>query len=219
VHVIRWVVFVAFAVGIGAYPVTYILLGSSHGVLVGRDIYGEPVWRWLFYQHLTFGGLAMLAGVSQFSRRLRTRNPGLHRTLGKVYILSVLASGIAGVYLAVHTMGGPPARVGFFLLGSAWLLATGLAYARIRGGLVRAHERWMIRSYALTWAAVTLRLYLPLFEAAFGMGFDRSYPIIAWLCWVPNLLVAEWIVRRRRTGPALATARVRPTMGRDVAPH
>jgi len=55
---------------------------------------------------------------------------------------------------------------------------------------VLAHQRWMIRSLALTFAAVTLRVYLPL-SVAVGLPFDVAYPVIAWVCWVPNLLVAE----------------------------
>jgi hypothetical protein len=54
----------------------------------------------------------------------------------------------------------------------------------------------MIRSYALTFAAVTLRIWLPLFQNGFGMEFISAYVIIAWLCWVPNLLWAEWYVRQ-----------------------
>jgi uncharacterized membrane protein YozB (DUF420 family) len=60
-----------------------------------------------------------------------------------------------------------------------------------------AHRRWMYRSYALTFAGVTLRLYLPV--AIFGpYGFAAAYAVIAWLCWAPNLFVAEWLLGRRR---------------------
>jgi hypothetical protein len=56
----------------------------------------------------------------------------------------------------------------------------------------------MIRSFALTFAAVTLRLYLP-FPMIWGFEFIEGYRIIAWLCWVPNLLIAElWIHNRTR---------------------
>ena len=54
----------------------------------------------------------------------------------------------------------------------------------------------MIRNFALTLAAVTLRNYMPLMLLAFGPSFRQSYVTVSWLCWVPNLLVAEWLVRR-----------------------
>ena len=51
----------------------------------------------------------------------------------------------------------------------------------------------MVRSYALTLAAVTLRFYLPA-SLANGLPFEAVYAVIAWACWVPNLIVAEWLV-------------------------
>jgi hypothetical protein len=53
----------------------------------------------------------------------------------------------------------------------------------------------MTRNFALTFAAVTLRIWVP---ASFvsGIPLAVAYPIIAWLCWVPNLLVAELILGR-----------------------
>jgi hypothetical protein len=65
----------------------------------------------------------------------------------------------------------------------------------------------MIRSFALTLAAVALRVYLPSALAA-GIEFETAYPIIAWLCWVPNLLVVEFLI-----GRSLASPRERVTDG------
>jgi len=56
----------------------------------------------------------------------------------------------------------------------------------------------MIRSYALTVAAITLRSYLPLMLVA-GVPLAMSYPLVAWVCWIPNLLFAEWLIRRRKS--------------------
>ena len=78
-----------------------------------------------------------------------------------------------------------------------------MAYLAIRGGDVARHQQWMIRSFALTLAAVTLRVYLPL-AFANQVPFEVSYPVIAWMCWVPNLIVAEWFLLRQR--PKAATA-------------
>jgi len=56
------------------------------------------------------------------------------------------------------------------------------------------HRRWMIRSYALAAAAITLRIYLPL-SVAFDWPFSIAYPAIVWLCWIPNALGAEVYLR------------------------
>ncbi len=93
--------------------------------------------------------------------------------------------------------------MGFGLLAVLWLFTTANAYRHIRLGDRVAHRRWMIRSYALTFAAVTLRIYLPLSQVA-GLPFDPAYQTISWFCWVPNLIVAEWIILRQR-GPAVAS--------------
>ncbi len=62
---------------------------------------------------------------------------------------------------------------------------------------------WMLRSYALIFAGVMLRLELPLLTLAFG-AFPPAYRAVAWLCWVPNLLIALWFTRRP-ADPAPAT--------------
>jgi len=70
------------------------------------------------------------------------------------------------------------------------IVATGLAVkVNLRGDAIR-HRRWMIRSYALTAAAITLRIYLPL-VFVFHWPFSTAYPAIAWLCWIPNALAVE----------------------------
>lgn len=201
---IFWVLFILLSISIGLYPISYLVLTTDHGVLINRELYNIPVWRWMFFQHVALGGIAMLSGFTQFSKKLRVRNLKLHRLFGKVYLVAVLLSGVAGFYVALHTFGGVPAQVGFVGLAVSWLFTSAMAYWRIRSKDTNAHERWMIRSYALTWAAVTLRIYLPTFEHALSMNFNESYQIIAWLCWVPNLIVAEWIILQKRRSRAIA---------------
>ena len=61
----------------------------------------------------------------------------------------------------------------------------------------------MLRSYALLFSAVTLRLWLPLLSAAFG-SFEPAYLAVSWVSWVPNLLVVEWYIQRAKRQPKLA---------------
>ena len=86
------------------------------------------------------------------------------------------------------------ASSGFLALGAAWIVATGLAVRFILQSDASRHRRWMIRSYALTAAAITLRIYLPLIFV-FHWPFSIAYPAIAWLCWIPNALAAEGYLR------------------------
>ena len=73
-------------------------------------------------------------------------------------------------------------------------------------GRIASHRAWMFRSFALTFAAVTLRLQMPAAGMA-GMSFEEFYPIIAWSCWVPNLVAAElWLAFSRKTARRFAAA-------------
>ncbi len=93
---------------------------------------------------------------------------------------------------------GLPTHLGFGILALLWFFTGLQAYRMVRRGDIEAHRRWMIRNFALTLAAVTLRLYLPLMMAVLRWPFREAYITVSWLCWVPNLVVAEWMVRQRR---------------------
>ena len=143
--------------------------------------------------HFAGSALALAIGAFQLNSRLRARFIGVHRWAGRLYILGVITGGFAGLFLALQSSAGIVAQMGFGLLAVCWLGSTFAAYRHIRAGDLSAHRRWMIRSFALTWAAVTLRIYLPISQAA-GVPFAVAYPAISWLCWVPNLLFAEWFI-------------------------
>lgn len=194
--IIAWRIFAFLAIGVGLYPFAYLVFDMSHGLLASKspEVRESIVWLIGFYTHILLGAVALLAGWSQFSKKLRNKNLTLHRSLGKVYLVAVLLSGVAGLYLAYHATGGAVAALGFAGLSIGWVIFAAMAYISIRNGNINQHQYWMIRSYALCFAAVTLRLWLPLFQMI-GMEFIFAYRIIAWLCWTPNLFVAELIVR------------------------
>lgn len=66
----------------------------------------------------------------------------------------------------------------------------------IRRGEVAVHRRWMIRAFALTYAAVTLRLWPAVLVPVLGGDFRAAYLIVPFLCWVPNLVVTEMLLRK-----------------------
>jgi hypothetical protein len=94
--------------------------------------------------------------------------------------------------------------VGFGVLASLWLYSGYRAYQHIRNKDLEAHRQWMIRNYALTFAGVMLRIWVPV-TTGMGADFTTAYIIIAWACWVPNLLVAQWIIHRTRPARRHAT--------------
>ena len=150
-------------------------------------------WNIGFYGHITFGGIALLFGWIQFSEKFRNRNLRLHRTLGKIYVVAVLLSAICGFGIALKATGNYITSLGFMSLAVFWFTTTYLAFAYIRKGAIIQHQKMMIYSYAACFAAVTLRIWLPLFMM-FIDDFVTAYTIIAWLCWVPNVIVAYLII-------------------------
>lgn len=152
----------------------------------------------IVYVHIFASSVALLCGALQFSIQLRTLHPQVHRWLGRIYLMvGVLFGGLAGLAMAQTAYGGIVSRLGFSGLALLWLFSGLRAYLAICRGYVKEHQQWMQRNYALTCAAITLRIYLPVSMVS-GIGFDIAYPLIAWLCWVPNLIFVEWIIRRQR---------------------
>jgi uncharacterized membrane protein len=143
--------------------------------------------------HAVSASLALLLGPWQFLPGFRQRHLQLHRLIGRTYALSLLTAAVSAIWIAPHAAAGRISAAGFLSLAVGWLFTTSMGIAAIRRHDVATHRRWMIRSYALTAAAITLRLYLPGIPL-FHWSFQIAYPAISWLCWVPNLLAAEaWI--------------------------
>ena len=156
--------------------------------------------------HVLCSALALLLGPLQFVSSLRTRYPRLHRVAGRVYLgVGVLFGGLAGLFMAFIAFGGIVSTLGFALLACLWLATGFAAFTTARARRFKEHRQWMIRNFALTFAAVTFRAHLGVCFAA-GWEFEVFYPVVAWTSWVPNLLVAEAIVRWGRRRPSQQAA-------------
>ena len=190
----RWGVMAALAFIVVGYAVGLLWVPGLRPSYVQSLVAKAPL---AVFAHIAAGAVALAIGPFQLSSRLRTRRLPLHRWLGRVYIISVVVGGVAAIALATMSMGGVPAHVGFGLLGALWLFTALLAYQRIKVYDIADHRRWMIRSYSLAFAAVTFRIYLAIGIGMMRLPFDQVYPTITWLCWVPNLIVAEWWVLRK----------------------
>ncbi len=118
---------------------------------------------------------------------------------------AVLATGVGAFGLARIALGGPMARLGFTVMGAVLLLFTGLAFDAIRRGDVATHRRWMHRSYAVIFSAVTFRLWL-FALTSLGLPFDAVYAVGSWVAWMANVmaadLIAGWAARGRILRPS-----------------
>ncbi|GAA4199685.1 DUF2306 domain-containing protein [Streptosporangium oxazolinicum] len=152
--------------------------------------------------HAVPGGLALALGPVQFVTRLRVRRPKVHRVVGRVYMISIVIASIAAAVNAAITISGFAVQVAFFILVAAWLYTLAMAYRHIRRGEVQLHRIWMIRNYALTFAAVTLRVYLLLgLQLSPSAGFEPIYTAAVWASILGNVLVAEYFIVQRTLAP------------------
>ncbi|HDR7275142.1 TPA: DUF2306 domain-containing protein [Bacillus paranthracis] len=198
-----WFVFTCFALLVSSYIVVqyFIMDGFQTGLVKAKLMFGSKLsefWYSMLFTHITTSIVALVIGPFTLSTKFRERNINRHRIMGRIYMVGILLGGLSGLYLSFYATGGLVAKLGFGLLSVLWLTSAYEALHRVKNKKIKEHRNWMIRNYALTFAAVTLRIWLPLFIVLFGIEhFELSYAIIAWLAWVPNLIVAELFIRKR----------------------
>ena len=165
----------------------------------------NDVWRAAFFTHVFTSCLLLIAGFTQFYNPLRRKFAKLHRYMGLLYlVVLVFFSGPAGLIMALYANGGLLSQTAFTLLSVLWIFFTVKAYIAIRRRDYTTHGNFMIRSYALTLSALTLRAWKFLLVLVFQPHPMDAYMMVAWLGWIPNLLLAEWLISRKWAARILA---------------
>ncbi|GAA1613644.1 DUF2306 domain-containing protein [Actinoplanes couchii] len=165
-----------------------------------------PLVQLAFWIHIVSAGLALAVGPFQFAKPVRRRFPAVHRWIGRTYVASVAFASASGLVMAFYSSA---ALIGFFGFGSLavlWGWTTYRGYRTIRSGDIAGHQAWMIRSFALTFAAPTLRLWLGTLigvqllagRTDFEQIFDDAYAVVPFMCWLPNIVAAEFMIYRRK---------------------
>lgn len=189
---LAWAILSLSALAVGIASLRYALPAMPFPL----DLPSLQLSRHAFILHAVSASLALMLGPLQFVVALRHRFAAWHRWTGRVYAGAIAVAWASSLPLAMNAMTGTVAALGFLVLGLAWMMATALGVVHAMQRRFAEHRRWMVRSYALTAAAITLRIYLGI-SIATGVDVQLSYPFIAWLCWVPNALAAEWYLRRK----------------------
>lgn len=195
------ILFSFFFVLMGQIALQYIPVRTDAAFLRTKQAYIHITpWLIAFYIHVFTSMFVLAAGYTQFSPRILSRYPTIHRAMGKCYIGIVLfVSGPASFIMALLANGGIIARMAFTSLSILWIYSTAGAWQAVRIKQYDVHRDWMYRSYALTLSAITLRGWKWLLIALFHLRPLDTYKIVAWLGFVPNLLVAEWIIKGMRS--------------------
>ena len=157
----------------------------------------------LLLLHVSGGIVTLVFGLFQFLPKLRQTRPQVHRSMGTIYAAATVIAGLSGFPLSFlfytvtdQSIRGRliPAAAGFAALSLVWPCLTAIAFVRARQRRFSEHRAWMVRSYSLTAAAITTRVF------AFPLLLITRDPILAinlvMVSWPLNLLFAEMLVRR-----------------------
>jgi uncharacterized membrane protein len=192
---VGWSFLFLLAISVAGYGLVFIFSSEfANGSHMARQIADRPL---VTYVHFVFGPAALVLGAWQFWPAGKFSRPRGHRTIGQLYVLSCLLTGIAGLWMAFFSKGGMTAHVGFFLMAVLSVFTVVMGYLKARDKQFSEHQNWMIRSYALICSAITLRIQLGIGVPLLGYSFQDVYSVIAWASWVPNILIAEWIIHYR----------------------
>lgn len=195
-----WIVMYVLALILALMSARYFMPGMPDAFQ--PEVYLD--YSWVIRAHIAGGIVAVLAGPLQFWPGFRDRHRTWHKRVGLTYLVGVAVGAPAGLVMATVSWGGMVTHTGFAMMALAWGGVTIVAYLRIRGGNWPSHREWMIRSYAVTLAFVMLRVE---FVTLQGLGVPEleAYQTVSWLCWVPNLIVAEIYIGWWRSRARLAS--------------
>lgn len=152
-----------------------------------------PFYITFFYIHVYSAIFVLLSGFFQFNDTLLKKHPLLHRNLGKLYVFVILfLSAPSGLFIGLFANGGFFSKISFVTLSILWFYFTYKGFISIKNKNIPLHKAFMLRSFALTFSAITLRFWKVILVYLFHPAPMDLYQIIAWLGWIPNLLIVEY---------------------------
>jgi uncharacterized membrane protein len=166
-------------------------------LLTKQNVIHIFIWRCAFYTHISSSIFVLFTGIFQFIKPILRNRPKLHRMLGKIYVFLVLfISAPSGFIMAIFANGGVLAKISFAVISILWWVFTFRAYQFVRRKNFKLHLAYMYRSYALTLTAITLRTYVLILPHFIHLHAKEMYTLVAYLSWIPNLIIAELLIRK-----------------------
>lgn len=145
-----------------------------------------------FYIHISSSLISIAFGVFQFMPYIFNHYKSTHKRIGILYVSSILiAAAPSGFLISFYANGGIVSKLGFICLSLCWWLTTWVAYKSAIKKNWSKHIKWMIRSYALTLAALSLRTEGYLLNSFTHYNSISLYIFLAWFAWIGNLIFAE----------------------------
>ena len=161
------------------------------------EVISHPEYLSFFYIHVYSSILVLLTGFLAIIR-VKFNKIKIHQYAGKAYVFVILfLAAPTGIYMGLFANGGFFSKISFVILGIFWWFSTFKAYQLIRQKNYKAHQQWMWRSFVLTLSAITLRLWKWIIVCFFHPSPMDVYEIVAWLGWIPNILLIELLIRKK----------------------
>jgi uncharacterized membrane protein YozB (DUF420 family) len=193
-------VVIALVFSLAYNAVSYINFDPDFGFLRLKEKAIATGWYLPFYySHVLIAGIILVVGLFQVYPDSHTKFKNVHRIAGYVYVMGILFfAAPGGLVMSLFIDRGPWVLTSFLLQSVLWFYFTATAFNKIRRGDITAHQHFMWRSYALTFAAITLRIYIFFTSWSVDLSQPSSYAALAWLSWVPNLFFVEGYIIWKR---------------------
>lgn len=185
-----WGLMALSSIGLALFSYRYFAGTTFWANNLAGNVLAKP-WLWV---HIAGAATALLVSPVQLLPWVRKRFPAVHRLTGRVYVVGCLAGGVGGFIVAFGSTAGPIATAGFSTLAVIWIYVNAQGWRAALERRFADHRRWMLRSFSLTFGAVTLRVYLATGMAA-GLPFFEVYRATSWISWLPNLVLMELYLR------------------------
>jgi hypothetical protein len=164
---------------------------------IKQDVINIPFYKLAFFTHVYTAVFVLPAGFTQFSVYIRRNFALIHKYTGWIYAVTVvLLAGPSGFYMGMFANGGLVSQISFCLLAVLWIYFTSIAIVKAVQGDFKTHREFLIRSFALTLSAITLRAWKYLLVFLFEPRPMDVYQLVAWLGWIPNIILAELIIMK-----------------------
>ena len=189
-----------FLLVLGVVGIYYVVRYAFPRLIPTEENYGEYYYArvgWVFI-HVFTGIVAIILGPFQFMRSIRSKRMPLHRTMGKVYLVAILISGTCGIYLSLTSRVNLAYAMGLFFLSVSWLVSAYLAYISVRRKNIEQHKEWMLRSYTVTLAFVTFRVFEDILHSMDLWERWEILTLMSWACWAVPLLIIEVYIQGKK---------------------
>ncbi|SIQ12493.1 Predicted membrane protein [Chryseobacterium sp. RU37D] len=161
------------------------------------EVVERKEYLYFFYTHVYACIFVLFSGfLAIIKKDFGLKN--FHKNAGKIYIFLILFfAAPSGIYMGIFANGGVYSKISFVILGCLWWVSTLKAFQSAKRKKFAEHKQWMWRSFALTISAITLRMWKVIIVYLFHSNPMDVYQIIAWLSWVPNILLIEYLLVKK----------------------